>query len=493
MSKKFLKEIILKQISGDKGYNVNRSFSAELNRIARQHTDKLGLHYIDITVDDIYDLIAYNYVVAFQRPRVTGQQNKILEAQGADRSTLSTQEKAGLRVEARGQVINRKDNSALRQDARKVSLEIFKSFVTTYNRIAKPKPDYKAIRVGNKIEIFQPKNHFSFVKEAIIELFNDSETVKESSRLSRFLTDGGAKKFSRLTQFHHTNRTVGQVAAKGLAQAIRAGKLDVDAQAQQAALDAVITILRRVEYDYELVDDGKGRKVRVTGKPGPLGKNAPGDQKGDWVTLLPRLETAVYNALLSSGVPEKLAREKSSQPLDEKLAKTLVNDELLEGLLKNPKVKGTKFKTDPKNRRAKDRTGKSKVTPRKKKGSITGTPKKMKPAVMARQPKRSDSSLTRLLGPLNQQLSEVVRKNMKEPALVNRTGRFASSVKATDVIKTPQGYPSIGYTYEKNPYQTFEVGYRQGSIDQDPRRLIDKSIREIAVQFAIGRFYTRRV
>jgi hypothetical protein len=45
----------------------------------------------------------------------------------------------------------------------------------------------------------------------------------------------------------------------------------------------------------------------------------------------------------------------------------------------------------------------------------------------------------------------------------------------------------------KNPYQTFEQGYRQGSEERDPRRLIDKSIRELATQFAIGRFYTRRV
>ena len=43
------------------------------------------------------------------------------------------------------------------------------------------------------------------------------------------------------------------------------------------------------------------------------------------------------------------------------------------------------------------------------------------------------------------------------------------------------------------PYQTFEVGGRQGSDDYDPRNLINKSIREIAVQFAMGRFYTRRM
>ena len=39
----------------------------------------------------------------------------------------------------------------------------------------------------------------------------------------------------------------------------------------------------------------------------------------------------------------------------------------------------------------------------------------------------------------------------------------------------------------------WEVGNtRWATPERDPRILIDKSIREIAAQFAIGRFYTRR-
>lgn len=100
-----------------------------------------------------------------------------------------------------------------------------------------------------------------------------------------------------------------------------------------------------------------------------------------------------------------------------------------------------------------------------------------------------------LLGVLNQRLPEVVRKNMVEPRLVNRSGRFASSVKVTDISKTPQGFPSIGYTYQRNPYEVFEDGSNGNwaNGDRDPRDLIDKSIREIAASFAIGRFYTRRM
>ena len=100
-----------------------------------------------------------------------------------------------------------------------------------------------------------------------------------------------------------------------------------------------------------------------------------------------------------------------------------------------------------------------------------------------------------LIGLINQELPNTVKKNMKEPALVNRSGRFAESVRLTEVIQPPQGFPSFGYTYQRNPYQVFEEGSsgNWSNGQRDPRVLIDKSIREIAAQFALGRFYTRRV
>ena len=106
------------------------------------------------------------------------------------------------------------------------------------------------------------------------------------------------------------------------------------------------------------------------------------------------------------------------------------------------------------------------------------------------------SEMLRLIGVLNQRLPRKVRDNMQEPALQNRTGRFAESVKVTEVQRTPQGFPSVGYTYQKRPYEIFEVGRGQtpwATPERDPRKLIDRSIREIAAELAIGRFYTRRV
>ena len=85
---------------------------------------------------------------------------------------------------------------------------------------------------------------------------------------------------------------------------------------------------------------------------------------------------------------------------------------------------------------------------------------------------------------------------MKSPGLINRTGRFASSVRITDISTTPKGFPSIGYTYDKTPYQIFEQGAGKrpwASEDRDPRKVIDRSIREIASEVLIGRFFTRRM
>ena len=98
-----------------------------------------------------------------------------------------------------------------------------------------------------------------------------------------------------------------------------------------------------------------------------------------------------------------------------------------------------------------------------------------------------------LIGIINKELPATVEGNMGPPRLESQTGRFAQSTRVTDMTMTPQGFPSIGYTYQRDPYETFETGGNQGSADYDPRGLIDRSIREIAARFAMGRFYTRRV
>ena len=125
------------------------------------------------------------------------------------------------------------------------------------------------------------------------------------------------------------------------------------------------------------------------------------------------------------------------------------------------------------------------------------------PRVRGRAAKRRQStkgaqgnSMFSMVALINQKLPQTVRKNMREPALVNRSGRFAESVKVTDVTQTRQGFPSLGYQYATRPYQVFEMGRGSppwATPDRDPRRLIEGSIREVAATLAMGRFYTRRL
>ena len=105
------------------------------------------------------------------------------------------------------------------------------------------------------------------------------------------------------------------------------------------------------------------------------------------------------------------------------------------------------------------------------------------------------SAPMQMLGAINNQLPETVRENMQTPRLQNRTGRFANSVRVTDIAVTNTGLPSVGYTYDRGNYGQYEKssGSRWADTDRDPRTLIDKSIREIAAGLAIGRFFTRRV
>lgn len=118
--------------------------------------------------------------------------------------------------------------------------------------------------------------------------------------------------------------------------------------------------------------------------------------------------------------------------------------------------------------------------------------RKIRPQAPVSGNQQSAASLPlHLIGLINKQLPRTLEKNMGPPRLTSQTGRFADSVRLTDMVATPQGFPSIGYTYQKDPYQVFEKG-DPFDPQYDPRILIDQSIREIAAQFAIGRFYTRR-
>ena len=156
---------------------------------------------------------------------------------------------------------------------------------------------------------------------------------------------------------------------------------------------------------------------------------------------------------------------------------------------KNHKVTSNKTKLDTSKRKTK-----LDVSPTVKAGKGLSSKGLKKKRIRKKAVKGVASTPLALIASLNKALPEAVQDNMGAPALVYRTGRFAQSVHVTDIMTTKTGLPSIGYTYQREPYSVFEKssGSRFASEDRDPRKLIDKSIRDIAAGLAIGRFFTRR-
>jgi len=109
------------------------------------------------------------------------------------------------------------------------------------------------------------------------------------------------------------------------------------------------------------------------------------------------------------------------------------------------------------------------------------------------QPKTTRNNVLSLRNMLNSILPSQVAMNMTEPALRFRTGRFANSVRVTNIIQRPRGGLHLDYTYMREPYETFEPGNQQGSTLRDPRRLIGGTIRQIMTKQAIERFTVKRV
>ena len=94
-------------------------------------------------------------------------------------------------------------------------------------------------------------------------------------------------------------------------------------------------------------------------------------------------------------------------------------------------------------------------------------------------------SLANLQKLLDANLVQKIKDNMgdgtRRDVLNLRSGRFAESAKVERLSQSREGMITAFYTYMKNPYQTFELGFKQGGPNsRNPKLLISKSIREIA-------------
>jgi hypothetical protein len=219
-----------------------------------------------------------------------------------------------------------------------------------------------------------------------------------------------------------------------------------------------------------------------------MDENAPGSGTYDWKNLRPIYEKAIYEYIRDSGHYDQ---EGSKSIRQHALAQSehIVMSALTKGA-------GVKAKRKTKSEKIKRKKTKNSAKNSAKAAAAVASKKKSNRRKRAMGNKKGAATQPlQLIGIINKQLPQTVLKNMGAPGLVNRTGTFARSAEITDIVSTPQGFPSIGYTYDRQPYGVFEDGAGAApwaNGQRDPRKIIDRSIREIAAQFAIGRFYTRR-
>jgi hypothetical protein len=217
--------------------------------------------------------------------------------------------------------------------------------------------------------------------------------------------------------------------------------------------------------------------------------------KGEVTAIQSIIDTALDKVAVKKGGKTYWVMREGSDSFFDMVEKSVVAG-WAKGLKPNKTTKKLKTSVQYQNRKDSTKTVKGKQTKRKvtaKRGQMY----KLPPIVTRKEAQRAAARAPAtaplaMIGLINKELPAVVEANMGRPRLESITGRFAGSARVTDIISTTQGYPSIGYTYQTDPYQTFEVGGKQGSTDYDPRRLIDQSLRQIAMKFAMGRFYTRR-
>lgn len=112
-------------------------------------------------------------------------------------------------------------------------------------------------------------------------------------------------------------------------------------------------------------------------------------------------------------------------------------------------------------------------------------------------------SLNKIKYNINRSLGAEIRRNMGRPALMNRTGQFSNSARLLslrDTGKTLTGeytYTLTGGGQSKNRqgvYSTFEnLGQKRWPLGYNPKPLIAKSIRNLAMKYTERKFTLRRV
>lgn len=452
--------------------------SKVVNRVSRIATDTLSGHLIEFTLQDLKNLLIQNYFSIKRSKSITKERKRLLQ----------TNEKV-TRADAAFSLISSSANDPIVQKINALSNAILADIHKKYSANIPKNSIYYPEFNNNTITFYLDRNNSNKIKDIIFDIIFDKNL--ENNPFLNF-TQNEKDIFSRITQFHHKGeRTVGYSILKNL------NSLKANSVAKKLAMNLIEKYIKQLDVswsgrEFYLGSSNITKRVQVYGTIGSNLQNAPGQEPADWKNIKERLITELAQDMAKSNIAEELATGPGSQPFIKKLGARVVNKAIVK-IKKDKKIRTKTLKEEGLVKYPSKNTIKKADNKRIKKPR--GVAMKVSRPIMEEQ-KRVEQptlNLNALKAQINARLSMTVIKNMGTPALENRTGRFARSVQVTDVTQTSKGFPSIGYTYQKYPYQTFEPGFKQGSTQRDPRTLIDRSIREIASELLVGRFYTRRV
>jgi hypothetical protein len=205
---------------------------------------------------------------------------------------------------------------------------------------------------------------------------------------------------------------------------------------------------------------------------------------------------------------EKLIIANSNELLDldlpgSKTTRQQITGDVIKDILDNAKItyqgKAVKAKITRKNKTKFDTKPKRTQTKRKAKASKNASRLAMAvsgaSSLRGKRPQKDKrekvGTLQRIETLINKRLPAEVRRNMGRPALINQTGRFSNSTKV-NLRETSAGI-SGEYTYLTSPYETFEnTGSRRWPVGYNPKPLITKSIRNLALQYTAQKLVSLR-
>jgi len=201
----------------------------------------------------------------------------------------------------------------------------------------------------------------------------------------------------------------------------------------------------------------------------------------------------------------KLIREQKLD-IDQKGSKTTrqqVTGDVIKDILDNTEIsykgKKVKAKISRKNKNKFDKTAKrAAVKAKSKKGknvsrlalAVSGA-SSLRGKRPGKNKREKVNTLQRVETLINKRLPAEVRRNMGRPALINQSSRFSNSTKV-NLRQTKAGI-SGEYTYLTSPYETFEnTGSRKWPTGYNPKPLITKSIRNLAIQYTTQKLVSLR-